>query len=63
MDVKTKKPEHKTVLFIKNVPPELKAHFHAYCAKRNKSMREVLLTCMRTLVVESERGERGGEAA
>lgn len=35
-----------TVLFIKGVPRDLKAHFHAACAKSGKTMKDVILDFM-----------------
>lgn len=36
-----------SILYIRGVPFEVKAHFKAYCAKRGKSMTDVIVELMR----------------
>lgn len=45
-----------TVIFIKNVPKELKTFFKAHCAKRNTTMSSSILNHMRK-TIEKDSGE------
>ena len=45
------KTKYKTgVLFLRDIPTELKNHFKSYCAKRGKSMKETVENFMRQCV-------------
>jgi len=36
-----------TTLYIKDIPVDTKAHFKAYCARRGKSMTQMIISMMR----------------
>jgi hypothetical protein len=40
------KSKNYTTLFIKDIPVDVKAHFKAYCARRGKSMTQMLIKMM-----------------
>ena len=43
-------PKYYSDYLLKKIPSELKGHFKAYCAKRGKSMRRVMLEMMKKAV-------------
>ena len=45
-----KKQKHITTLHVRNMPPDLKARFKAYCAKRGYSMEAAVRQLMRDAV-------------
>ena len=44
---KIDKRENYTTMFIKDIPVDTKAHFKAYCARRGKSMTQMIIKLMR----------------
>jgi len=55
MDNKPKKSDQTmSTIFIKSIPRTLKSNFKAYCARRDKSMTQVLLRFMRDSVAKNE---------
>lgn len=40
----------KSTIYIKNIPTDLKNFFKAYCAKRNKSMKDAIIAYMRRCI-------------
>lgn len=47
--------ERKDVLFIRNVPTDLKAFFKAYCARRGITMTEAIIEFMEEKVSKDNR--------
>jgi len=48
-------------LYIKNIPANLKSYFKAYCAKREKTMSEIIIEFMKKvsqITYEIEREQR-----
>lgn len=51
---KRMKSPHTDVLFLRGLPNDLKSDFKSYCAKRGKSMKEVLLNFMKSMANKSK---------
>lgn len=49
------KPSRKTVLYIRNLPQDLKDQFKAACAMRNKSMNSTIVKLIRTFVEDAKK--------
>jgi len=42
------------LIYIRDIPDELKAQFKAYCVRRQKSMRKVVIEFMKEKIAESK---------
>jgi hypothetical protein len=49
MKNRKKKEQTYSVLYIRHIPTSLKSYFKAYCAKREKTMNEVIITYMKEI--------------
>jgi hypothetical protein len=47
-------PKREDILFFRKVPPNLKAQFKAYCARRGITMQDMLVKLMRNCVLKDE---------
>jgi hypothetical protein len=52
-----KSGKYKGVLFLRNIPPNLKDFFSAYCRKRGRTMSSMVIEFMET-IVEIETSDR-----
>jgi len=47
-----------SILYIKNVPNEIKAQFKAYCARRQISMTDAIIKMMREKIGNASHGNK-----
>jgi len=53
--MKTKKKDQRTsTLYIRYIPATLKSYFKAYCAKREKTMSEIIINFMQQTVFTAQ---------
>ena len=44
------------IMFMKNIPANVKAQFKAYCARREISMTQAIVDYMKSVVTKAEKG-------
>ena len=58
---KKKKPQRNGIIYVRLIPDNVKNYFKAYCAKRGKSMSEVLIEFMERTVSIAQKVDRQQE--
>ena len=53
-DEKVKKDERKVVAFWVKIPPDLRNLFKSYCAKRGKTMTQMIIKLMKKTIEEAK---------
>jgi hypothetical protein len=53
-----KKSRNIGVLYIRLIPENIKNYFRAYCVKRGKTMREVIIDFMKQTIKDAQKADR-----
>jgi len=56
--MKPEKKQETSVLYIQLIPAHIKSYFKAYCAKREKTMNDIILDFMRSVVLAEQNGQK-----